>query len=382
MRPSVSTPSTSKIAALTPKPRPCASSSSSGGKLSAGSCGAGRAASDDLRPHQVVAVQRADQRAAVVDHQHAGDAVLLHHLGRLDRERDRRARASGPGCITSRAVSARRSAPRLDQPAQVAVGEDAERPGRRRRRRRWRPGPCRVISRSMSLKPASGADAAAPRRRSASGRARASAACGPSAPPGCERAKSSALEAARVEQRHGERVAQRHLRRGAGGRRQVERAGLLVDARCRARCRHGAPSVESARPVIAISVHAEPLDAGRIAASSSLSPLLEMASTRSPGVTMPRSPWLASAGCTNIAGVPVEASVAAILRPTWPLLPMPITTTRPRHFEDRAHRLARSSRPVAPSARAARRPRCRRSSRRAAARVRRRRAAWLTRAEC
>ena len=45
---------------------------------------------------------------------------------------------------------------------------------------------------------------------------------------------------------------------------------------------------------------------------------------------MPRSPWLASAGCTNIAGVPVEASVAAILRPTWPLLPMPITTTRPR----------------------------------------------------
>ena len=30
-----------------------------------------------------------------------------------------------------------------------------------------------------------------------------------------------------------------------------------------------------------------------------------------------------------VAGVPVEASVAAILRPTWPLLPMPMTTTRP-----------------------------------------------------
>ena len=29
---------------------------------------------------------------------------------------------------------------------------------------------------------------------------------------------------------------------------------------------------------------------------------------------MPRSPWLASAGWTNSAGVPVEASVAAILR--------------------------------------------------------------------
>ena len=44
---------------------------------------------------------------------------------------------------------------------------------------------------------------------------------------------------------------------------------------------------------------------------------------------MPRSPWLASAGWTKSAGVPVEASVAAILRATWPLLPMPVTTTRP-----------------------------------------------------
>ena len=44
---------------------------------------------------------------------------------------------------------------------------------------------------------------------------------------------------------------------------------------------------------------------------------------------MPRSPWLASPGCTKKAGVPVEASVAAILRATWPDLPMPLTTTRP-----------------------------------------------------
>ncbi len=46
-------------------------------------------------------------------------------------------------------------------------------------------------------------------------------------------------------------------------------------------------------------------------------------------VTMPRSPWAASPGCTNMAGVPVEASVAAILRAMWPDLPMPETTTRP-----------------------------------------------------
>src|SRR5665811_440115 len=44
---------------------------------------------------------------------------------------------------------------------------------------------------------------------------------------------------------------------------------------------------------------------------------------------MPRSPWLASPGCTNSAGVPVEAKVEAILRPTWPDLPMPVTITRP-----------------------------------------------------
>src|SRR2546423_3906487 len=45
---------------------------------------------------------------------------------------------------------------------------------------------------------------------------------------------------------------------------------------------------------------------------------------------MPRSPWLASLGCTKKAGVPVEAKVAAILRPAWPDLPMPVTISRPR----------------------------------------------------
>ena len=36
------------------------------------------------------------------------------------------------------------------------------------------------------------------------------------------------------------------------------------------------------------------------------------------GVIMPRSPCAASAGCTKNAGVPVDASVAASLRATWP----------------------------------------------------------------
>jgi hypothetical protein len=41
------------------------------------------------------------------------------------------------------------------------------------------------------------------------------------------------------------------------------------------------------------------------------------------------SPWLVSAGWTKKAGVPVDDMVAAILRATWPLLPMPVTITRP-----------------------------------------------------
>ncbi len=49
----------------------------------------------------------------------------------------------------------------------------------------------------------------------------------------------------------------------------------------------------------------------------------------SSGAIMPRSPWLASPGCTKNAGVPVEAKVAAILRAMWPDLPMPLTMTRP-----------------------------------------------------
>src|SRR5262245_29899825 len=44
---------------------------------------------------------------------------------------------------------------------------------------------------------------------------------------------------------------------------------------------------------------------------------------------MPRSPWLASAAWTKKAGVPVEASVAAILRAMCPDLPMPVTINRP-----------------------------------------------------
>jgi hypothetical protein len=45
---------------------------------------------------------------------------------------------------------------------------------------------------------------------------------------------------------------------------------------------------------------------------------------------MPMSPWLASAACMKKEGVPVEASVAAILPAMCPDFPIPQTMTRPR----------------------------------------------------
>ena len=77
-----------------------------------------------------------------------------------------------------------------------------------------------------------------------------------------------------------------------------------------------------------------------MSASSGVSPELDSASTASLSTIMPRSPWLASAGCTYIAGDPVEASVAAILLPIWPLLPMPVTTIRPFALDNEFQRLA------------------------------------------
>jgi hypothetical protein len=70
--------------------------------------------------------------------------------------------------------------------------------------------------------------------------------------------------------------------------------------------------------------------------SSAVSPDQDSAMITSSGAIMPRSPWLASLGCTKKAGVPVDARVAAILRPTWPDLPMPVTITRPRAWRIRS----------------------------------------------
>ncbi len=150
----------------------------------------------------------------------------------------------------------------------------------------------------------------------------------PSEPPGCERAKSSGRKP-RASSKATARASPMAswavvLAVGARFRGQASRSTLQSSTRSAWRAR-----VDCSPPVSAMRGAPRRLSTGRMAVSSPLSPLLEMASTRSAPVTMPRSPWLASAGCTKNAGVPVEASVAAILRPTWPLLPMPITTRRP-----------------------------------------------------
>src|SRR5262245_17736927 len=62
---------------------------------------------------------------------------------------------------------------------------------------------------------------------------------------------------------------------------------------------------------------------------SAAAPDQESARMTSPLPIIPRSPWLASPGCTKKAGVPVDAKVDAIFRPTCPDFPMPVTMTRP-----------------------------------------------------
>jgi len=86
----------------------------------------------------------------------------------------------------------------------------------------------------------------------------------------------------------------------------------------------------------------------RIGHKSGVLPELDSTISRSSRVIMPRSPCAASAGWTKNAGVPVAASVAAILRPTCPDLPMPVTIARDRVWSSRLTASAnRASRPIA-----------------------------------
>ena len=81
---------------------------------------------------------------------------------------------------------------------------------------------------------------------------------------------------------------------------------------------------------------------------SGCSPDHDSAMMTSSAVIMPRSPWLASAAWTKKAGVPVEAKVAAILRPTWPDLPRPVTISRPLALRIRSAAAANADAEIGP----------------------------------
>ena len=62
---------------------------------------------------------------------------------------------------------------------------------------------------------------------------------------------------------------------------------------------------------------------------SGVLPLLEIQITVSSSWMFPRSPWIASAACIKIAGVPVEFIVATILFAIMALFPIPVIITLP-----------------------------------------------------
>ena len=82
-------------------------------------------------------------------------------------------------------------------------------------------------------------------------------------------------------------------------------------------------SVDSLTPVSAIIVTSSLLSAGIRAIISPVSPEYEISKIIDFLCTFPRSPCIASAGCRNILGVPVEAKVEDIFLPTNPDLPIP-----------------------------------------------------------
>ena len=150
----------------------------------------------------------------------------------------------------------------------------------------------------------------------------------PSAPPGWEKANSSAVKprASRIAIATASPMTSAAVVLDVGARFNGQ-ASVSTEAsrRTSAAC----ASSEVSLPVMLISGMPRRLIRGNSVRISCVLPLLDRAITQSLAVIMPMSPWEASPGCTKKAGVPVLASVAAILPAICPLLPMPVTTTRP-----------------------------------------------------
>ena len=120
----------------------------------------------------------------------------------------------------------------------------------------------------------------------------------PSMPPGCDKAKSSGLKprvsSSAMASASPSASAAVVLAVGARLCGQASRATLPSSTMSASRA-----SVEAVLPVSAIIRVPRRRSTGRMASSSSDSPEYESATKTSSPVTMPRSPWLASAGCTK-----------------------------------------------------------------------------------
>ena len=135
-------------------------------------------------------------------------------------------------------------------------------------------------------------------------------------------------EAAAFQERDRERIAERELHQRGRGRREIVRAGF-------ARLRQHQHDVGGLRErAVGVGGHGDQADAE---AARIVDQVLQLGGLARPGqrqdhVVVRDHAEIAVARFARMheeGGVPVEAKVAAILRPTWPDLPMPVTISRP-----------------------------------------------------
>src|SRR5690554_2797658 len=301
-------------------------------RLPGGCCGPVPAGSVRLsyypRAQQVMHVQGADRQALVVDHEKAADLAVLHDLQRLGREHALAYGLAAPGhdLLDVRIADIDVL---IQGAAQVAVSEDADElagavghAGQAQALAgHFQQGVAQRCLRCHQRHLLATVHDVVYQQQQASTEAAARVREG----------EVLGTETAGLEQSDGQRITHHQCGGGAGGGGRFSGQAscstpvsrLATAARAR---------VESGLPVMLISGMPKRLISGSRVTTSAVLPELDRAMTTSWAVIMPMSPWLASPGCTKNAGEPVLARVAAILRPIWPDLPIPVTTIRPGHW--------------------------------------------------
>ena len=298
-------------------------------------------------------------RRSRVDDQQRGNAMSFHQL-----------RGSGGELARADAAAPRRHDrahrrsvhidPAIERAAQIAVGEHPEYPLLRRQRRRSCPVPCGSF-------PAVPAPARCPDATRGSWSPLSHHILDvqqQSAPEAAARMRAREVlgrEAARFEQRDGQRVAHRQCRGGAGGGRQIVRAGLLRQRRHRGARRPRGPAWSAGLPVRAISGTPSRFTVRQ----------QRQRSRRSRRNWTPPAAHRRARSCPDRRGWPRrDAEKTRACRcwpawrrscaPTWPDLPMPVTTTRPVQRRQRRQARGEAARRAGAQRGERRRPRYRR----------------------